>query len=180
MDLGVREGVWALVAVLVIYLAVILFRLSLPSRAAKGGERGSSGAGGKPPQSVVVDAVSHPAPEPPPPPPPPAASAASQESLDALEIQQLRRDVAQLRGEQDFLRSEMVALRLDMNEMQAVRERVQPQPQPQYVRPESPQHSEAMLLAGRGLAAAQIAEHCGISVAEAELVCALARAEGGT
>ena len=85
-----------------------------------------------------------------------------------------------VRTEQDFLRSELVAMRLDMNDMQAVRERVQVQQPTQYVRPESPQHSEAMLLAGRGIAAAQIAEHCGISVAEAELVCALARAEGGT
>ena len=37
----------------------------------------------------------------------------------------------------------------------------------------------ATLLAGRGVTAAQIADHCGISVAEAELVCALARAEDG-
>lgn len=66
-------------------------------------------------------------------------------------------------------------MRLDMNELQAVKERPQ-----QYVRPVSPPHSEAMLLAGRGIAAAQIADHCGISVAEAELVCALARAEDGT
>lgn len=66
-------------------------------------------------------------------------------------------------------------MRLDMNELQAAKERP-----PQYVRPVSPQHSEAMLLAGRGIAAAQIADHCGISVAEAELVCALARAEDGT
>lgn len=104
-----------------------------------------------------------------------------QETLNELEIQQLRRDVAQLRTEQDFLRSELVAMRLDVNELQASRDRAQapPQAQTQYVRPESPQHSEAMLLAARGVAAAQIAEHCGISVAEAELVCALARAEGG-
>jgi hypothetical protein len=104
----------------------------------------------------------------------------SRETLNELEIQQLRRDVSQLRTEQDFLRSELVAMRLDMNDMQAVRERVQVQQPTQYVRPESPQHSEAMLLAGRGISAAQIADHCGISVAEAELVCALARAEGGT
>jgi len=121
--------------------------------------------------------------EPPSPAPAPPTEAAepavSQEILNELEIQQLRRDVSQLRTEQDFLRSELVAMRLDMNELQASRERM-PAPPQQYVRPESPQHSEAMLLAGRGVAATQIAEHCGISVAEAELVCALARAEGGT
>jgi DNA-directed RNA polymerase specialized sigma24 family protein len=45
------------------------------------------------------------------------------------------------------------------------------------LRPVTPQHSEAMVLAERGLPALQIAERCGISVAEAELVCALARRE---
>ena len=106
--------------------------------------------------------------------------------MNELEIQQLRRDIGQLRTEQDFLRSELVALRLDMNEIQGALDRAEAQIPPpqapasqQYVRPVSPQHSEAMLLAGRGVTAAQIADHCGISVAEAELVCALARAEDG-
>lgn len=173
VDVGVREGIWALVAVLVLYLVVILFRLALPRRAVSVGEGMAS------PQTVVMDA-----PAPREPNPEPAAGSAvaevSRETLNGLEIQQLRRDVSQLRTEQDFLRSELVAMRLDMNDMQAVRERVQVQQPTQYVRPESPQHSEAMLLAGRGISAAQIADHCGISVAEAELVCALARAEGGT
>ena len=173
VDMGVREGIWALVAVLVLYLVVILFRLALPRRAVSVGEGMAS------PQTVVMDA-----PAPREPNPEPAAGSAvaevSRETLNELEIQQLRRDVSQLRTEQDFLRSELVAMRLDMNDMQAVRERVPVQQPAQYVRPESPQHSEAMLLAGRGISAAQIADHCGISVAEAELVCALARAEGGT
>ncbi len=172
IDVGLREGVWALVAVLSIYLAIILFRLALPGKSA-----GTPEASGPSPQTVVADVPVMPAPA-------PVSSRVplevSQETLNELEIQQLRRDVAQLRTEQDFLRSELVALRLDFNEMQAAHDRAQAQqPQPQYVRPESPQHSEAMLLAGRGIPASQIAEHCGISVAEAELVCALARAEGG-
>ena len=173
IDVGVREGIWALVAVLALYLVVILFRLALPPRA------GGVGEGAGSPQTVVVEA-----PAPRTSDAAPAAGSAqlevSGETLNELEIQQLRRDLSQLRTEQDFLRSEMVAMRLDMNDMQAVRERVPVQPPAQYVRPESPQHSEAMLLAGRGISAAQIADHCGISVAEAELVCALARAEGGT
>ena len=173
IDVGVREGIWALVAVLALYLVVILFRLALPPRA------GGVGEGAGSPQTVVVEA-----PAPRTPDVEPAAGSTlpevSRETLNELEIQQLRRDVSQLRTEQDFLRSELVAMRLDMNDMQAVRERVQVQQPTQYVRPESPQHSEAMLLAGRGISAAQIADHCGISVAEAELVCALARAEGGT
>ena len=103
-----------------------------------------------------------------------------------LHVLHLASETGQLRTEQDFLRSELVALRLDMNEIQGALDRAEAQIPPpqapasqQYVRPVSPQHSEAMLLAGRGVAAAQIADHCGISVAEAELVCALARAEDG-
>ena len=40
----------------------------------------------------------------------------------------------------------------------------------------SPQYGEAVALAQKGMAAPQIAERCGISVAEAEMVCALSRA----
>ncbi|GAB1413891.1 MAG: hypothetical protein AMXMBFR31_06770 [Candidatus Desulfobacillus denitrificans] len=40
----------------------------------------------------------------------------------------------------------------------------------------SPQYGEAVTLAQKGMAAPQIAERCGISVAEAEMVCALSRA----
>ena len=182
MEFGVREAIWALVGVLSLYLVVILFRLALPRRARAVVEAA--------PQTQVVEA-------------PPAAVAAAAEprpalpeiplaEMNELEIQQLRRDIGQLRTEQDFLRSELVALRLDMNEIQGALARAESQAQAQaqapqlqaqapqqYVRPVSPQHSEAMLLAGRGVAAAQIADHCGISVAEAELVCALARAEDG-
>lgn len=176
IEVGVREGVLALVAVLGLYLLFILFRLAVPRKTPGAGE------GVRSPQTVVVDApepmpVSAPVPRSPEPVVPleVPVPAVPQESVNDIEIQQLRRDVAQLRTEQDFLRSELVAMRLDMNELQAAKERP-----PQYVRPVSPQHSEAMLLAGRGIAAAQIADHCGISVAEAELVCALARAEDGT
>ncbi len=174
MELGVREAIWALVGVLSLYLVVILFRLALPRRARAAVEAA--------PQTQVVEA-------------PPAAVAAAAEprpalpeiplaEMNELEIQQLRRDIGQLRTEQDFLRSELVAMRLDMNEIQGTLARaevqaLQPQAPQQYVRPVSPQHSEAMLLAGRGVTAAQIADHCGISVAEAELVCAVARAEDG-
>lgn len=39
----------------------------------------------------------------------------------------------------------------------------------------SPQYGEAVALAQKGMAAREIAERCGISVAEAEMVCALSR-----
>ena len=190
MELGVREAIWALVGVLSLYLVLILFRLARPRRARRS-------AAVIAPQTEVVEA-----------PPVETGAGARDEAgpagglpaaglpeiplaeMNELEIQQLRRDIGQLRTEQDFLRSELVALRLDMNEIQGALARAESQAQAQapqlqaqapqqYVRPVSPQHSEAMLLAGRGVAAAQIADHCGISVAEAELVCALARAEDG-
>lgn len=176
IEMGVREGVWALVAVLVLYLVVILFRLASPRKPADSGEKPGA------PNTLLVDASVAAEPEPQPvPPPSPEEEAVSRDLLNELEIQQLRRDVAQLRTESDFLRRELAATRRDVDELrdaqqasqQAAREPVQ------YTRPVSPQHSEAMLLAGRGIEAARIAEHCGISVAEAELVCALARAEEG-
>lgn len=43
----------------------------------------------------------------------------------------------------------------------------------------SPEYSEATILAGQGLNAEMIAERCGITLAEAELVLALGRAEEG-
>lgn len=39
----------------------------------------------------------------------------------------------------------------------------------------SPQYGEAVAMAQKGMAPQQIAERCGISVAEAEMVCALSR-----
>ena len=49
--------------------------------------------------------------------------------MNELEIQQLRRDIGQLRTEQDFLRSELVAMRLDMNEIQGTLARAEDQAQ---------------------------------------------------
>jgi len=176
IEMGVHEGVWALVAVLVLYLAVILFRLASPRKPVDPAKKPGA------PNTLLVDAPVAAVPEPAPASTPsPEDEAVSRDLLNELEIQQLRRDVAQLRTESDFLRRELAATRRDVDELrdaqqasqQAAREPVH------YTRPVSPQHSEAMLLAGRGIEAARIAEHCGISVAEAELVCALARAEEG-
>jgi len=177
IELGVREGIWALVAILTLYLVVILLRLAFQ-------RRGPAEPADIPaaPRTLLaeVPAAEPLAPSAPPEPELPPSleeDAVSRDLLNELEIEQLRRDVAQLRTESDFLRRELAATRRDVDELrdaqQASRERAE------YPRPVSPQHSEAMLLAGRGIEASRIAEHCGISVAEAELVCALARAEEG-
>ncbi|WP_346287843.1 DUF2802 domain-containing protein [Zoogloea sp.] len=173
IELDVRDGIWALVAMLAIYLAFTLFRLSRPreSRAALEERAAHTVVAETPaaPPAPVEAAPAEPAPE---------DESVSRALLNELEIQQLRRDVSQLQTESDFLRRELAATRRDLDALRDAQQAVREQAPPvQYVRPVSPQHSEAMLLAGRGFDAAKIAEHCGISVAEAELVCALARAE---
>lgn len=75
---------------------------------------------------------------------------------------QLEREVRQQREEVAALRAEVTALRSELVELKAA-SRV------------SPQYSDAMSLAQRGLTAQDIADRCGISLGEAELVWALAR-----
>lgn len=89
---------------------------------------------------------------------PPAEPDASAFGFDALlEVRQQRHLVDELRGEVDALKQEIQQLRQDLADQRAA-SRV------------SPQYGEAVSLARRGLDASAIAERCGISVAEAELV----------
>ena len=94
-----------------------------------------------------------------------------------LELRRLRREFEQ---QGDALRSEMAALRerLDAAESALAERKAQPESSfaPQGV---SPEYNEALLCAQRGLDVEAIAERCGITVAEAELVCSLARRQGG-
>lgn len=71
------------------------------------------------------------------------------------ELRQLREEVAQLRGEVAALRGEVGGLRA--------------------ARHVSPQYEDAMSMAQRGLTAQDVADRCGISLGEAELVWALSR-----
>jgi hypothetical protein len=73
------------------------------------------------------------------------------------ELRELRQSMQE---ELDALRAELAVLRQEMVGIKAVRG-------------VSPQYGEAMTLAGRGASAQDIAQECGISVAEAELVRAL-------
>jgi hypothetical protein len=87
----------------------------------------------------------------------------------ALEVRQLRRDIAQLREELDAQRGEVSALRecLDGQAQQIEATRAAQRVSPLY--------GEALALAQRGMPADVIAERCSISVAEAELVHSLSR-----
>lgn len=103
-------------------------------------------------EAEAADTLVYSRPAAPPPPPPPPAEAPS---FDAeLGRTQLEREVRQLR-------EEIAALRAELDEMKAA-SRV------------SPQYADAMALAQRGLTAQDVADRCDISLAEAELVWALA------
>jgi hypothetical protein len=85
----------------------------------------------------------------------PDASAFGFDAL--LEVRQMRVLLDQLRGEHESLRGEFSQLREEMIELRAASQ-------------VSPLYSEAVSLARRGYDVQVIAERCGISVAEAELV----------
>lgn len=83
-------------------------------------------------------------------------------------IEALQRDVYQLRGELDDLRSELASAREDFRE-----HLVQCVSPPQATT--SPMYNDAMQMAAQGHDATTIAQRCGIARAEADLVVALAR-----
>lgn len=106
-------------------------------------------------EAEAVDTLVYSRPVAPSPPRPQPAEAPETPSFDAeLGRSQLEREVRQLR-------EEIAALRAELDEMKAA-SRV------------SPQYADAMALAQRGLTAQDVADRCGISLAEAELVWALA------
>lgn len=91
-----------------------------------------------------------------------------------LEVQQLRRDVAELRAELADQRGELARLTARLHEQHAQHEQFDGG----IAKPGgSPEYDEALVFARRGLEVEAIAERCGITVAEAALVRALAQGE---
>ncbi|THF60233.1 DUF2802 domain-containing protein [Pseudothauera rhizosphaerae] len=90
-----------------------------------------------------------------------------------LETQQLRRDIARLQAQHAVQQGEIAELR---DGLRVLREQLEAGLAGQGV---SPEYDEALVFARRGLEADAIAERCGISVAEAELVRSMTR-RGGT
>lgn len=77
---------------------------------------------------------------------------------------------------QELIDGELRALRLELDEVRDTVARLEQEvAELKAAKRVSPQYEEALQLAGRGLEAADIAQRCGISVAEAELVRALGR-----
>lgn len=88
-----------------------------------------------------------------------------------LDVQQLRREVAQLRAELAEQRRELASLTARLQAQQ------EPVDGGAAKAGASPEYDEALVLARRGLDVEAIAERCGITVAEAALVRALAQGE---
>jgi hypothetical protein len=87
---------------------------------------------------------------------------------DELLLEGMSRELAQLREEVEVMRSELSALRDDMqHELAHLR----------ATQTVSPIYGDAMQMAVAGYDASMIAERCGIARAEAELVVALARSQ---
>lgn len=90
----------------------------------------------------------------------------------ALENSALRQEIDALRGEVAQQRDEMSALSRGID---ALREQIESVSAAQGI---SPEYNEALVCARRGLDVEAIAERCGISVAEAELVRSMAERQG--
>lgn len=194
-----REALWLLAALLAAYAAFEFLRaLRLPR---EGATRASvatpSGTGGEGPVAAAADdrtrddddflayaplpsptTASSPASLAPDAPAPGAAAALAEAAAAArfeLELEnsrlrqalQAQRDLVELQQtEIDRLVEDLTALRDELdNQVSSVAS--------------SPEYSEAMVLAAQGLNAEMIAERCGITLAEAELVLALGRGGAG-
>ncbi len=167
--MGVREVILGVVVLLCLYLAYVvmrLFRVSRPQRPAVPIE---------PEYETILDTVEDIAPAPPATQiapesltqADPAQSRTERETFDALvELARLRFQVEALEASNTELREEVASLRESLGaDIAALRN----------ARSVSPQYGEAVVLAQRGLETDAIAERCGISISEAELVAALAR-----
>ncbi|MCK9259770.1 MAG: DUF2802 domain-containing protein [Azoarcus sp.] len=188
--MGIRQLVWALIAALLIYGGWQLLRALLagrgrvavvaPSGAASAADGASDAAQDDEddsdfnyapvPAASVAPAVS----------PQPAAPAA--EGPDAfaveLELQRLRREVGSLRAALDVQQGEIGVLHETVQRLMDAAPVVSSAVEDGAGQNASPEYSEALVLARRGLSVEEVSERCGITRAEAELVVSLA-ARGG-
>lgn len=184
--MGLRELILSAIALLAVYVGYQLYRASRPPRASASEPavppaEVSADAPADAPESVdvvVADIDDEDEPGPlydagRPVPAPAGADAAPDAFQHELEVRQLRRELeqqgsalAELRRELDAIREQLRA-RTDQAEVAVVPHGA------------SPEYNEALVFARRGLDAETIAERCGITVAEAELVQSLARSQAG-
>lgn len=169
-NLGWREALIAVVALLALYVLVVFWRMNrlkhralVPDVATVRAETAVAAyqAVQEPALSdspsetpITLSDVPFPWNEPPP------------QIPEVQAIERLERDISKLRQEIGVLRAELLALR---------EERQNERAKPDVTETISPFYSEAMQMAGHGADATAIAQSCGISRAEAELVLALVR-----
>lgn len=162
-EFSIRYAIICAVAVIAVYLLVLLLRLSqikrrkpgIPAleRALKFDADGIYTLRRGPPLKEAADS--------PPANRQPAPEAEAQDSSEAAQFrEQLFR--SSVEAELERMRSEVAGLKETIAQLKAAR-RV------------SPQYNEAMSLAQRGMDKQSIADECGISIGEAELVLALSR-----
>jgi len=172
LEIGVREGVLALIILVALYIALVLWRMrrlgSKPDRDSLGApsvaetvqqetEAAPESERGQPMSDSPRDAVAS-----------DAFGSASARMASEFMSDGLARELGQLRDEVDVMRGELAALREDMlHEMAHLR----------AAQTVSPIYGDAVQMAAAGYDAAAIAERCGIARAEAELVVALARSQ---
>lgn len=151
-DFGMREVIWLGLVVVAAYLAVLLLRLLRLGRAPVSPAPAKPRATGMPDLTfIAANGLIKPPPEVVAAAAPPPTDFA--EHLEQLTLSRLTAEVEQLRAEVAALRGKLT----DERPLQAV----------------SPFYGEAMALAQRGYDARGIADECGISVAEAELLLAM-------
>ncbi len=109
----------------------------------------------------------------------PTPAAAGEGFQNELEVARLSRELEQLRGELGEQRQVLAEQRRQIDELaNSLQEQKVQQEAVAASHGVSPEYDEALVFARRGLDVEAIAERCGITVAEAELVCALARRGG--
>lgn len=93
---------------------------------------------------------------------------ASAAPIEDAPLRGLQTEMLGVRAQLDSLQADFAALKGEVEQIKAARA-------------VSPQYNDALSLAQKGMRPADIAETCGISIGEADLVCALARSrqEGG-
>lgn len=171
LALGWREALLGVVALLILYVGIVFYRLRrlrqpaatpIPPSPAAAAPATEPPPGGESPAAAYVE-PSFPWNEPPDTPGENARLAGVEGELSSL-----RNEVSSLRGEQASLREDF------RREIERVNERVQAA---QHV---APIYGDAMQMALAGHDAASIAERCGVARAEAELVVALIRNRDGS
>lgn len=157
-----RAGVLAAIALVAVYLVHTWFRLrrmdgqqaSSPPQPPTPPVPAPAPVTPEPERPSAVIVTPAPAPEPPPeeipPPSPPPTEFALRQFMRGVE------------GELEQLRDEVEALREEVAHLKTLHQT-------------SPHYAEAMSMAGQGADPRSVAEQCGISLSEAELVLALAR-----